>query len=254
MKYAEMLDNIIKKCGLSLRQITKRCIDMNYEITPSYISQLKNGKLPPPSEEISKTLAYVCGEKEPMRLVFQGYLEKAPEMIKEYILKSSSLNKQLLQFLSQEENQQLSENFSDYLNHLDIITSLDLSIKYMNSKNESNITSFLQEMNTLSGAVQKSENENAETSYFFLRDSSMEPLISMNAHITITPTKKELLKSKDVVAFHPNNSKTPLLRRYYEQNNNIILVPENKEYDIFFCKDIEEYNYLGKVISYKMNF
>lgn len=47
MTYAEMLSDIIKKSELSLRQIAKRCEDLNLKIAPSYISQLKNGKLPP---------------------------------------------------------------------------------------------------------------------------------------------------------------------------------------------------------------
>ena len=41
MTYAEMLSDIIKKSELSLRQIAKRCEDLNLKIAPSYISQLK---------------------------------------------------------------------------------------------------------------------------------------------------------------------------------------------------------------------
>lgn len=48
MSYSEMLSQIIEESELSLRQISKRCADLDLNITPSYISQLKNGKLPPP--------------------------------------------------------------------------------------------------------------------------------------------------------------------------------------------------------------
>lgn len=254
MHYSLMLDDIIKNSGLSLRQITRRCADMDYEITPSYISQLKNGKLPPPSEEISIILARVCGEKNPLRLVFQGYLEKAPEIIKKYILKSAAVNRQLLNLNLQNDSQEISDELQEYVNDLDIITSLDLTNKYIESMNNSKQSDFFEEINSLSGAVYKPENENSESSFFFLRDTSMEPLIHMNAHIKIVPTKRELLKNRDVVAFYPQNSKTPLVRRFYEQNNQIILVPENKEHDIFVFYHEDEFNYLGKVISYKINF
>lgn len=252
MVYAKMLDEIIRKSGLSLRQLTKRCGDLNYEITPSYISQLKNGKLPPPSEDISKALASVCGEKNPMRLVFQGYLEKAPDVIKKYILMSVAVNKQLLKSVSQDKK--VSSEFEEYIDELEVLATLDLSAKLIKSIDESDVNTLISEINSLSGAVHKIEEENSEGSYFFLRDSSMEPLIPMNAHVKITPTRKELLKNRDVVAFYPKDNKAPFVRRYYEQNNSIILVPENKDHDIFCFENIDSFNYLGKVISFKMNF
>jgi len=251
MDYAVMLDEIIKKSGLSLRQITKRCTELNYEITPSYISQLKNGKLPPPSEEISRTLAQVCGENNPMKLVFQGYMEKAPDIIKNYILMASAANKYLLNKLSKE-TANLPEAISEYIDNLDILSALELSANYIGSLQDSNINTFVENIHALSGTVQ--HNENSEGSYFFLRDPSMEPLVPMNSHVKITPTKREFLKNRDVVAFYPKGNKVPVIRRYYEQNNNIILVPENKEHEIYFYDNVNDFNYIGKVISYKMNF
>ncbi|MCG8484680.1 MAG: S24 family peptidase [Clostridia bacterium] len=254
MNYSYMLDDMIKKSGLSLRQITKRCADMNYEVTPSYISQLKNGKLPPPSEEISKTLAIVCGDNNPMKLVFQGYLEKAPEIIRNYILMSSSVNKTLIHSLSEDAQMDISKELGSYIDDLDVVSSLDMSTRYIQSMNECNLNDFFKELNTMSGAVYQREDDQTESSYFFLRDSSMTPLIAVNAHIKIVKTKKTLLKNRDVVAFYPKNSRTPFVRRYYEKNGSIILVPENKDHEIFLFGDRKEFNYIGKVISYKMNF
>lgn len=249
-----MLDEMIRKSGLSLRQITKRCSEMNYDVTPSYISQLKNGKLPPPSEEISKTIATVCGDANPMKLVFQGYLEKAPEIIKNYILMSSSVNKTLIHSLSEDAQINISQELGAYIDELDVVSSLDMSTKYIQSMNECNLSNFFKEINTLSGAVYQNESEQSDSSYFFLRDASMEPLISLNAHIKIVKTKKELLKNRDVVAFSSKNSRTPLVRRYYEKNGSILLIPENKDHEVFLYDDSNEFNYVGKVISYKVNF
>lgn len=254
LDYAYMLDDMIKRSGLSLRQLTKRCADLNYEVTPSYISQLKNGKLPPPSEEISKTLAMVCGESNFMKLVFQGYLEKAPEIIRDYILMSATVNRTLLHTLTEEAQFNISDELSEYIKNMDIVYSLDMSTRFVESMNECNLNEFFKEINSMSGAVYQREDEQADSSFFFLRDSSMEPLIAVNAHVKIVKTKKRLLKNRDVVAFYPANSRTPFVRRYFEKNDSIVLVPENKDHDIFIYNDPEEFNYIGKVISYKMNF
>ena len=76
MSYAEMLDEIITESELSLRQISKLCTQFDISITPSYISQLKNGKLPPPSPEVSLALAKVCNSKNQSQLVFSGLYGK----------------------------------------------------------------------------------------------------------------------------------------------------------------------------------
>ena len=121
MTYAEMLEDMINASELSLRQISKRCEDLNLKITPSYISQLKNGKLPPPSEEVSLILAKVCGSDKQAHLVFQGYMEKAPSMIKEYMLASSTLNKVMLESLCKATNKTFTKEMEDYIKGLDVL-------------------------------------------------------------------------------------------------------------------------------------
>lgn len=85
MGYAELLTEYINKAGISLRQIAKMCNEKGFSIDHSYISKLKNGKMPPPSEELSRVLAEVLNG-DPDALVIEGYKEKAPNEIKRIFL------------------------------------------------------------------------------------------------------------------------------------------------------------------------
>lgn len=84
MDYAKLLSAYIEKSELSLRRIAELCNKKGFSIDHSYISKLKNGKMPPPSEELSRVLAEVLGG-DPETLVIEGYIEKAPEEIKKLL-------------------------------------------------------------------------------------------------------------------------------------------------------------------------
>ena len=81
MSFAEILSEAISRANLSLRKIAELCNVNGFSIDHSYISKLKNGKLPPPSEEMSRVLAGVLSI-DPELLVIEGYKEKAPDEIK----------------------------------------------------------------------------------------------------------------------------------------------------------------------------
>ncbi len=255
MEYSQMLNQMINDSGLSLRKITALCEEKGYNITPSYISQLKNGKLAPPSEDISKALSEVCNDENPMKLIFQGYLEKAPEMIKKYILMSAAINKLILKDMSLNENFITSDEYKEYIHNLDALSSLDISAKYIHS--DGDIADVLhEEINALTGGVYSKDKEETtkDTSYFFLRDHSMEPIVNINAHVQTVKTKKEFIKNKDIIAFYIKESRTPQIRRVFMVKDQIVLVPENSDHDVYTYPTLEDIDYIGKVVSYKMNF
>ena len=252
MNYASMLDEIIRESELSLRQIAKRCKDLNLTITPSYISQLKNGKLPPPTEEVSLTLAKVCGSKKQAHLVFQGYMEKAPALVREYMLASSSLNKAMLESLCQVTNKTFTKEMKEYIESLDVLAALDMSSQYINSDDASKASDLVREIALSSGMPTEADTE-GELVQLFLGDSSMQPLIPIHASIYIMPTKLDLLKDRDIIAFYPNNRRIPTLRRIFFVKEEILLIPEDKSHDIFLFKNLSEINYIGKVVSYKVD-
>lgn len=252
MSYAEMLDAIITESELSLRQISKLCTQFDVSITPSYISQLKNGKLPPPSPEVSLALAKVCNSKNQSQLVFQGYMEKAPDVIKEYMLASSQLNRIMLESLYKAENKTVSKEAVDYLKNLDVLSTLEMSSKYISPDNDRSPADLIQEITLSSGGVSKIQAQ-GDMINFFLGDTSMSPVIPIHSYIYILPTKLELLKDRDIIAFYPNNRKQATLRRIFNFNDKILLLPEDKSYQIFMIDSFDDIDYIGKVVSYKVD-
>lgn len=77
MTYAELLSSYIEKSGKTLREVAELCNKKGYSLDYTYISKLKSGKRPPPSENLSRVLAEVLGVN-PEELILHGYLEKAP--------------------------------------------------------------------------------------------------------------------------------------------------------------------------------
>jgi transcriptional regulator with XRE-family HTH domain len=252
MTYSEMLDAIIEESELSLRQISKLCTQFDISITPSYISQLKNGKLPPPSPEVSLALAKVCNSKNQSQLVFQGYMEKAPDVIKEYMLASSQLNRIMLESLVKAENNKMTPESMEYLKNLDILSTLEMSSRYIDPNNNLSPNDLVREITLSSGGVSKVQAQ-GDMINFFLGDTSMSPTIPVHSYIYILPTKLELLKERDVIAFYPNNRKQATLRRVFFSNNKILLIPEDKTFQIYILENFEEIDYLGKVVSYKVD-
>ncbi len=250
MNYAEMLDSIITNSNLSLRQIAKRCADLELSITPSYISQLKNGKLPPPTPEVSMILAKACNSQDESKLIFQGYIEKAPEVIKQYMLASSELNKAMLEALYKFSNDgQMAETARAYLKQLDILSTIEMSSKYLKDGKIDISSDFVKQLTLESGGIV--EDKNMMT--LFLGDSSMSPTIPIHSFLQISPTRPDLLKPRDIIAFYPFGKKQAALRRVYFEKNKILLIPDDKMSEIFILDDFSEINYIGKVASYRID-
>ncbi|HHX13934.1 MAG TPA: hypothetical protein GX726_03135 [Clostridiales bacterium] len=251
MTYAEMLSEMINASELSLRQIARRCQDLNLSITPSYISQLKNGKLPPPSEEVSLTLAKACGSNKQAFLVFQGYMEKAPKLIREYMLASSTLNKAMMESLCRMTNQEFDDDMKQYIDSLDILSAMDLSSKYLNEDGFKADDLVRQIVLSCGGATEA--DTTGELLHMFLGDSSMSPTIPVHSMVYVMPTKLELLKTGDIIMFYPDNRRIPTLRRIHYVKERIILIPDEKSHETFLFDDVEELNYVGKVVSFKVD-
>ena len=250
MTYAEMLDGIIEQSELSLRQISKRCAELDLTITPSYISQLKNGKLPPPSAEVSMVIAKACNSKEESRLIFQGYIEKAPDVIKEYMVASSELNKVMLEALyRQEGNQAMAEEARKYLKEMDILSTLQLSSQYVKDGKIEFNPELAKDLTLASGGMAKDENMIT----MFLGDAAMEPTIPIHSFLYIMPTKPELLKSRDIILFNVYGKKQPLIRRLYQERDQILLIPDDRSSEIFTIHSLDEIEYIGKLVSYRVD-
>jgi len=251
MTYAEMLNNIILKSELSLRQITKRCADLNLSITPSYISQLKNGKLPPPSPDVSMILAKACKSKDESKLIFQGYLEKAPDVIKEYMLASSQLNKIMLESLCKTQGA-LAEEAAAYLKEMDILSTIEMTGRYVRDGSVDIVKDMVKEITIASGGITKEDDGKVISTT--LGDSAMAPTIPMYAYITLINTRTELLKERDIIGLYAGNMKVVTLRRVFRVYDQILLVPDDKNSEIIVIKSFDEIQYIGKLTAYRVDF
>lgn len=84
MKYSELLRGYIKKSGKTLEQIAEECEAMGVKVHPTYISKLRLGKRPAPSEEITIVLAKVLGV-DPDRLLLASYFEKWTDLAPDHL-------------------------------------------------------------------------------------------------------------------------------------------------------------------------
>jgi SOS-response transcriptional repressor LexA len=85
MKYADLLDKLIQQSGITAKDLAQKCQDLGIDITPSYISLLRNKeKNRVPSDDVSIALAKALGKPDNY-LVLEGYLEAAPIEVKQAI-------------------------------------------------------------------------------------------------------------------------------------------------------------------------
>jgi SOS-response transcriptional repressor LexA len=87
--YADLLKEYIKLSGKKLEEITRECETKGVSVHPTYISKLRLGQRPAPSEEISRVLAEVTGG-DPEKLIMSGYIEKAPGKVKDLIAREQT--------------------------------------------------------------------------------------------------------------------------------------------------------------------
>lgn len=103
MNYRELLNKLIKESGLSNKEIVARCAEFGEKITPNYLSVIKNNDDKIPSDNLSLALAKACNSPHENILLVQGYLDRAPEVIINFLenMKKSAL-KSTYTFLEKE--------------------------------------------------------------------------------------------------------------------------------------------------------
>jgi SOS-response transcriptional repressor LexA len=83
--FSDLLREAIEESGMTLEQIVEGCKKRGLDIHATYISKLRLGKrLAPPDDQTIRILAEVIGA-DPHRLVFQGYLDRAPDVVREVL-------------------------------------------------------------------------------------------------------------------------------------------------------------------------
>jgi hypothetical protein len=85
MNYKELLNKLIKESGLSNKEIVAKCEKYGEKITPNYLSVLKNQDDKIPSDNLSIALAKACNARYEDILLIQGYLDRAPKVIIDFL-------------------------------------------------------------------------------------------------------------------------------------------------------------------------
>lgn len=118
MNYNELLNNLIKESGKMAKDIVAECERNGIKLTTAYLSSLRNSPERTASDEISIAIAKACGAKYDEILVVQAYLDKAPEIMIEYLESSQKIINYSANFFTMlapdHENEEINKILSEF--------------------------------------------------------------------------------------------------------------------------------------------
>ena len=86
MTYNTLLNELIDQSGKMIKEIASECTEKyGVNLTNLYLSNLKTNPGRIASDEISRAIAKACGAEYEDILVVQAYIDKAPQIIKDYL-------------------------------------------------------------------------------------------------------------------------------------------------------------------------
>lgn len=242
MSYHKMLSNMIKNSRFTLKEIVEKCKQEGISIDPSYISKLQSTSQPPASDEVNIALAKVCGI-DPDELLFEAYMEKAPDMIRDLITELIKFVKgfmkyAMLQGLPQEMVSLIEQEIKSYS---------DLYwLKQMSGENLSKMFDSMSNPDT-AGIFEEEGHKVVINPYFGISmpDNSMSPLIPDGSKLQLD--EPDDLNNGDIVVAVVKDQY--MIRRYVPIDSKIILIAENTSFEpLTFSK--KNLKILGKVKSY----
>lgn len=235
MPYTQLLNQMISKSGLTVKEIAERCTQSGAKVTPAYISTLKNDKNDRvPSDELSRAIAKACGADENL-LVIQAYLDKAPKEVSEAI---NSLKKffsmGLMGFIENEfttQEQKNIEKIADEMPMAEFVSLLaktneKLDIKKLPGPMSYKVTNQSDELiikQTLSQAAG-----------IAVSDNGMAPIINKGNKVTVEIKALKEYKTGDILCFTEKEAPKKILVRKAvfngEGRKSITLLPVNAEF------------------------
>lgn len=252
MPYGMLLKKIIKeKNGYTYAHVAKECRKIGVKLDKSNLINIVNGKKKPPREETSKAIAKVCNVDERM-LILEAYLDTAP---KEIILLLNNL--QYSSYLYAKKGME-DINISDIVNTTNIPNNIDELIKneFLKQPLSEYILDYLNDMEKIeiidTGLKLSSNNYGKENNFilstketvsFEIRDKGMEPKILEGSRVTIKLKTKH--NDGDIVLVQENN--IMVARMIFYKENEIVLIPLNKEYKNLVYPKNDITHILGKI-------
>lgn len=216
MNYTTLLNQLIDASGLQLKEIADKCNLMGENISPSYISVLKNTVGRTASDNVSLAIAKACGAKHDDILVVQAYLDCAPKPI------IDALNK-IRELAVMSTVQLFKENVTDEVFSLlhSEIDKMPLA-EFVCESNKLNIDNPLINKSTRSISL---DGINSKT----IIDDSMEPLMAKNSKIKYELSKE--IHNGDIVLYKNKlNDENKFRQCMILENDKCAFIPLNRKY------------------------
>lgn len=239
MPYYIMLNRAVSSTNYTQEEIANKCTELGTKITRTYINKLLNNKLSAPTEEVSRAIAKVCNVDERL-LVIEGYLDKAPKEIRDFIISLKSIIG--LCSINFFENKVDKNSLNVLKNKLEEETLADFVIEMLKDNNNTQIND--------NGMFEiKTENGNiilnlAKPLSLHVKDNSMYPLIKENDKVILESQSN--YSNGDVLAITLVDKKEIVIRQVVYLGKDVQLIPLNKEYKIEFYNK-NNISILGKV-------
>lgn len=85
MSYSKVLKNIIADTNITQEELSNKCKELGAPISRVQINKIRNEKASAPEDKISRAIAKTCNVDD-RELAIEGYLEKAPKEIIEFLI------------------------------------------------------------------------------------------------------------------------------------------------------------------------
>ncbi len=234
MPYTQLLNQLIDESKLSAKQIAEKCKEFGVNITPSYISTLRNDKNNrTPSDDVSVAIAKACNAEKGYEniLVVEAYLDIAPKEIIKLIemLKDVFTNSIIGAF----ENRITTQQMKEIRKQFDNMPMAKFLIAYTSEKAISSIKKQPGTLNIVSKDFYKDTNitvtQEIKPVGFSISDNGMYPIISKGDMVNVEIRE---YKTGDIVLIKKKDKKANLLARKIVVGNKkqITLIPINNDF------------------------
>lgn len=249
MAYTTLLNSIIEDSGLTVKEIAERCKQYDVDITPAYISTLRNDKNNrAPSDKVSRAIAKACEYKDTEALVIEAYLDNAPDVIQKFfdVMKKSVVPAMLGMFENKFTTQQIKEVEA-------LMAQMPMAQFIAEFANHEIKTEKMQgAFNTkiISNDDIKITQEIKQTLGLPVCDDGMKPQICKGNLIQFEMKEFKDLKTGDVVCYtKPESKKNFFVRKIVigESKKQLTLLPINSEFTPETVK-ITDIVLMGKVV------
>lgn len=251
MAYTKLLNKIIEESGLTIKEIAQKCKEYGENVTPAYISTLRNDKNNrTPSNEISRALAKACNCQYENILCVEAYLEKAPEEFNGLIeLLREMMFAQTMAFI---ENQPTTQDTKAVRKIIEEYPMAEFICTLSNDELKQSI-SKQQGANKIKTSVSDGDIkiiQKIAPTGLSIADDGMSPQIDKGDMVTVEVKKIEDYNNGDIICYQSKTDKKKIFARKIIFNNknkkDITLIPINSAY-IPEQTDISQISIIGKV-------